>query len=80
MHDSAVPAALVRDGEDLVLVIREGLLPDDVVDYLDRLLDAGLSPLLDGDGEPDRSHLGATANVASTGASLVSLTACNGLD
>ena len=86
MRDSAVPAALVRDGANLVLVLREGLLPDDVIDYLSRLLDAGLSPLIadalvEPDDENGESHGGlvdAAARVAAAGTTALSLAACSG--
>lgn len=87
MRDSSVPAALVRDGANLVLVLREGLLPDDVIAHLDRLLDAGLSPLIadalaeaDEDGDAQHGSLtGAATRVAATGTAVLSLAACSGL-
>lgn len=43
----ASPAALVRDDMGrYVLVLSAGLLAPDVIDFLDRLLNVGLSPLI----------------------------------
>ncbi len=40
------PAAVVRDGQKMVLVLSAGLLAPEVVQYLDVLLRIALSPIL----------------------------------
>lgn len=42
----AVPAQLVATGAGVVLVLRQGLVPDTLIAYLDDLLGAGLGDLL----------------------------------